>query len=93
MAVPEPVEPAETQRSSFPAGTRKLVENEGQSEQSQPEEDWGIKVESARLSAGGYMVDFIGWAASFGRVGFQLFPVEKPYSTSLSIVEEKEQVT
>ncbi|MHC4167155.1 MAG: hypothetical protein ACYSWQ_09380 [Planctomycetota bacterium] len=51
-------EPAETQQPSFSVDAPKPIENEGQSAQSLPEEDWGIKVESARLSAGGYMVDF-----------------------------------
>jgi hypothetical protein len=46
------------QQPAFSAASQKPVGNEGQFEQSQPEEDWGIKVESARLSAGGYMVDF-----------------------------------
>lgn len=32
--------------------------NESQSERSLLEAEWGIKIESARLSAGGYMVDF-----------------------------------
>lgn len=46
------------QQPTFSVAGQKSVGNEGQFEQSQPEEDWGIKVESARLSAAGYMVDF-----------------------------------
>lgn len=34
------------------------MEKEVQSEASRVEETWGIEVQSARLSAGGYMVDF-----------------------------------
>ncbi len=49
---------AGTHQPSFSVAAQKPLENEGQSEQIKLEEDWGIKVESARLSAGGYMVDF-----------------------------------
>jgi heme-binding NEAT domain protein len=51
-------EAAETQQLTLSVDPPKPIENEGQSEQGTPEKDWGIKVESARLSAGGYMVDF-----------------------------------
>jgi len=47
-----------TQQPSLSVEVPKPIENERESEQSQLEEDWGIKVESARLSAAGYMVDF-----------------------------------
>ena len=49
---------AETQPPSFSIDVKEPAGNESQSERSSPEADWGIKVESARLSAGGYMVDF-----------------------------------
>lgn len=45
--------PTETQQSSLSVDTPKPAGNMGRLE-----DDWGIKVESARLSAGGYMVDF-----------------------------------
>lgn len=49
----------ETQPPSFSFGVvKEPAGNESQSEQSTPEANWGIKVESAMLSAGGYMVDF-----------------------------------
>lgn len=48
----------ETQPPSFSVGVKEPAGNESQSEQSTPEANWGIKVESAMLSAGGYMVDF-----------------------------------
>jgi hypothetical protein len=48
-----------TRTGGRPMQTRQQpVRNEVQVEKSQLEVDWGIKVESARLSAAGYMVDF-----------------------------------
>jgi len=44
---------AEPQKPSLSVGTQRPVKNEVKSE-----EDWGIKVESTMLSAGGYMIDF-----------------------------------
>lgn len=48
----------ETQRPSFSVDAKVPLGHEKQPEQSTLEEDWGIKIESARLSAGGYMIDF-----------------------------------
>ncbi len=48
----------EPQNLSLSGSIREPVRNEIQSEKSGLEEEWGIKVESAMLSAGGYMVDF-----------------------------------
>ncbi|TKJ34780.1 MAG: hypothetical protein CEE38_16605 [Planctomycetes bacterium B3_Pla] len=51
-------EVVETQPSSLFVDIPEPAGNDGQSEWSRSEADWGIKVESARLSAAGYMVDF-----------------------------------
>ena len=48
----------ETKPPSFFVDIRGPAGNDVQSERSLSEADWGIKVESARLSAAGYMVDF-----------------------------------
>jgi len=50
--------PTETQEFSPSESPREPVSNEMQSEKDRLEEEWGLKVESAMLSAGGYMVDF-----------------------------------
>lgn len=50
--------PTETQNLSLSDSLREPVSTEVQSEKDRLEEQWGIKVESAMLSAGGYMVDF-----------------------------------
>lgn len=51
-------ESARNEQPSFSVTSPAPVEKEVQSEASRPEDNWGIEVESARLSAGGYMVDF-----------------------------------
>ena len=48
----------EIQPPSFSVGVKEPAGNENQPDRSQCEANWGIKVESAMLSAGGYMVDF-----------------------------------
>lgn len=49
---------AETQQPSFSVDARELHNQNKQSQGKMLEEDWGIQIESARLSAGGYMIDF-----------------------------------
>jgi hypothetical protein len=48
----------QAQPGHLPKYVKESAGNESQSERSLLEADWGIKVEYARLSVGGYMIDF-----------------------------------